>query len=164
MCKHTAVNEVQQELAKPENKGVIASVNEATGQVQALFMAPKPYWETAKNDAGDTGTLTPSEVTALKREHDELVTKLPRLKKAERSKATTRINVIEGTLRRARANEESARVNRERAAERGPQQGAGDGRSGNTQQAANWSALDMATQTDLIQATMKELRRAGAVK
>jgi hypothetical protein len=117
MCKHAAVNEVQQELAKPENKGVLASVDEATGQVHALLMAPKPYWE-VENDAGDTGTLTPAEVKALTREHDELVTKLPRLKKAERSKAVTRINVIEGLLRRQRSNEEAVRRSLERESER----------------------------------------------
>jgi hypothetical protein len=127
----TAVNEVEAELKKPENKGVIVSVNDETGETQA-FMAPKPYWQTG-NDAGGTGSLTASEVTALKREHDELVTKLPTLKKAERSKATTRINVIEGTLRRARGNEEAVRRGVERDAERPAQR---YGQPGNATQRA----------------------------
>jgi hypothetical protein len=141
MCKHTAVNEVQQELAKPENKGVLASVNTETGEVTATFMAPKPYWE-VENDAGDTGTLTPAEVKALTREHDELVTKLPRLKKAERSKATTRINVIEGLLRRQRSNEEAVRRSLEREAERPAQR---YGTPGNSAPAAETNKLTWAS-------------------
>lgn len=163
MCKHTVVNEVEAELKK--NPGVVASVNTETGEVRT-FMAPKPYWE-VENDAGATGTLTESEVTALTKERDDLIAALPRLKKAERSKATTRINVIEGTLRRGRATEESARVNREREAERPVQRYGQPGNNSpatNTQPAVNWSTMSMAEQTDVIQAAMKELRRAGAVK
>jgi hypothetical protein len=159
MCKHTAVNEVEAELKKPENKGVFASVNTETGEVTGTFMVPKPYWE-AKHDAGDAGSLTASEVTALKAEHDQLVTALPRLKKADRSKASTRILVIEGLLRVARATEESVRRNAEREAERPVQRYGQPGNS--TQHAVNWSSMDMATQTDLIQAAVKELRRVGA--
>jgi hypothetical protein len=157
MCKHTAVNEVEAELKKPENKGVVASVNTETGEV-LTFMAPKPYWET-KNDAGDTGTLTASEVTALETERDQLIAALPQLSKAERSKNQTKIAVIESTLRRARATDEDLRRSAEREAERPVQR---YGQPGNTQQAVNWSAMDMATQTDLIQAAVKELRRVGA--
>ena len=139
MCKHTAVNEVDTELKK--HPGVVASVNTETGEVRT-FMAPKPYWE-VENDAGDTGTLTASEVKALIREHDALVVALPRLKKAERSKATTRINIIEGLLRRQRATEESARVNREREAERPIQR---YGTPGNISPAesgrTSWASLD----------------------
>jgi hypothetical protein len=117
MSKHTVVHEVAAELKKPENKGVIASVNTETGEVSA-FMAPKPYWETAKNDASDTGRLTAAEVTALEKERNDLIASLPRLKLGARSKATTRINAIESTLRRARSNAESDRQNVERQAER----------------------------------------------
>src|SRR2546430_5468745 len=112
MSKNTVVNEVQQELAKPENRGVIASVNTETGEVQA-FMSPVPYWQTT-NDAGGTGTLTDSEVTALEKERADLIAALPGLSKGDRSKTTTRINVIEGLLRTARETDESARVNVER--------------------------------------------------
>lgn len=161
------LKEVRTELAKPENKGVIATVNTVTGAVRA-FMAPKPYWK-ARNDAGDTGSLTAQEVDALTKERDELIASLPRLVKADRVKATTRINVIEGTLRRARANEEADRINSEREQER-IRERTGDPRfgsnptTGNTQPAVNWESMDMATQTTVIQAAMKELRRAGAAK
>ena len=125
----TTTNEVEAELKK--NPGVVASLNESTGQAQA-FALPVPYW-VAKNDAGGTGSLTASERDALISEHDALVTALPRLKKGERSKATTRINVIEGLLRRARATEESVRRNAERTAERPAQR---YGQPGNTTPAA----------------------------
>src|SRR5690349_1733628 len=63
-------------------------------------------------------SLTPEEVSALETERDELVASLPRLLKADRIKATGRINDIEATLRRARSNTEADRTNREREQER----------------------------------------------
>jgi hypothetical protein len=160
------LKEVRTELAKPENRGVIATVNTVTGVVHA-FMAPRPYWKSS-NDAGDTGSLTPQEVDALEKERNDLIAALPRLKKGDRSKATTRLNIVEGLLRRARSNAESDRINSEREQER-VRERTGDPRfgsnpTGNAQPAANWSAMSMADQTQLIQATLAELRRAGAAK
>jgi hypothetical protein len=150
---HNNVKEVQQELAKPENKGVIASVNTETGEVQALFMAPKSYVE---NDAGNTGTLTEIEVKALIREHDALVIELPRLKKAERSKSVTRINVIEGLLRRQRDIEEDVLRSAERVAERPLQR---YGQPGNTTQHEQADPFKRAVE-NLQQAAPSEFRTA----
>jgi hypothetical protein len=166
MSKNT-LKEVREELAKPENRGVIASVDTETGRVRTV-MAPKPYWKST-NEAGDTGSLTASEVTALEKERQDLIAALPGLKKGDRSKATTRLNIVEGLLRRARSNAESDRINFEREQER-VRERTGDPRlgsnptSGNAQPAVNWAAMSMADQTDLIQATLAEMRRAGAAK
>jgi hypothetical protein len=138
MCKHTVVNEVENELRK--NPGVIASVDTETGKV-LTFMAPKPYWETAKNDAGDTGSLTASEVTALEKERNDLIAALPRLKKGERSKATTRINVIEGTLRRDRSIKDAEIRTTERAAER-PLQRYGQPGNSSPAERTKWATLE----------------------
>jgi hypothetical protein len=137
---------------------VVEWVNDGEGEpVQSSaqqFAEPVPY-----------NALSDAEVAALEKERKALTDSLGRLRDSgQRVKVEKRIHQIDVDLKLQRAIDEAKRRHQERAQERGPQQDSGDGRSaGNTQQVVNWSALDMATQTDLIQAAMKEIRRAGAV-
>lgn len=150
------LNQIEQLLERPENRNVAALVNESTEQIH-VFVAPRPYWQT--NDAADTGKLTAEEVKSLESERGALIDSLARLNRAERSKATTRIAVIESELRRGRSNEESARTDRERVTERKQEAGGTPPVSGNTNASGKltWASLraelDAKTKTFMSRAT-----------
>jgi hypothetical protein len=103
----TLVDQVDAELK--DHPGVGAVVNLATGKV-ATFVAPVPYF-----------SLTPEERTALEKEREDLIASIPTLGWRDRTRASTRIKIIEGDLSRDRSGRESLRRDAERAQERDTQ-------------------------------------------
>lgn len=105
----TLATQVEQELLKPQNRGVGALMNEHTGKV-ATFMAPKPYWS--------QNNVTDASVESLEAEIAKLTASLDGLDSTERAKVETDIKLLERQVVEVRRGNEVARRKEERRAER----------------------------------------------